>query len=77
MEHLQKKFTAGKVTIDILFHLNGCEMEQDQMGSIHIYLKRMQNIHISQLRNKQGDTLATNEEIRQYRCFGRNADVSG
>ena len=70
---LQKRFDVGKVLIDEKLLFNGCEIGQDENGSItmamHRYLERLASNYISRSRQKMRVDPATEREFRQYRSL--------
>lgn len=72
-ELMQKRFKVGKVIINEKLHFNGCEIEQDEPGSITMsmirYLDRLTPFDISRSRQKMRAYYATDKEVKLYRSL--------
>lgn len=73
IESLKNRFIVGKTVVDGKIHFDGCEIKQDQEGSITMsmirYLERLKPIVISRERRKQRMEMATQAEVKQYRSL--------
>lgn len=73
VRELGKRFEVGKVIIDGKFLFNGCEIEQDERGSVRMsmngYMSQLQEIPLSKERKRQPDEAATEREVTQFRSL--------
>ena len=81
IEDMGKRFSIGKAMIDEKFFFNGCEIEQDDWGSIKMsmegYLSQLHEIPISRKRKKQQNEKATDLETTQFRSLAGTLLLSG
>ena len=73
ISEMKKRFEVGKVIINEKFLFNGCEIEQDEQGSIamsmHRYMEQVKEIPLSRERKRQPDESATPREMKQFRSL--------